>query len=86
MIFEGTGKYFWLIFLIFFIVFITVKICQTYIFKTMKIKSWKAFIPFYNRLLLIEKLDLKKSIFYKTLIPFANLYYYYIIIVQGFFL
>ena len=80
MIFEGTGKYFWLIFLIFFIVFITVKICQTYIFKTMKIKSWKAFIPFYNRLLLIEKLDLKKSIFYKTLIPFANLYYYYIII------
>lgn len=80
MIFEGTGKYFWLIFLIFFIVFITVKVCLAYIFKSAKIPFWKAFVPFYCRLLLIDLLDLKRSIFYKTLIPFANLYYYYIII------
>ena len=80
MIFEGIGKYVTLILLIFLIVLITVKICEYFIFKSAKIEGYKAFIPFYNRLLLIEKLDLKKDIFYKTLIPFANLYYYYIII------
>ncbi len=80
MTFEGTGKYIWLIFLIFLIVYITVKISLAYIFKTAKISSWKAFIPIYCRLLLVDKLDLKRTVFYKTLIPFANLYYYYIII------
>ncbi len=78
--FEGTGKYFLIICLIFLIVFLTVKICLSKIFKDMKIASWKAYIPFYNRILLINALDLKKEIFYKTLIPFFNLYYYNIII------
>ncbi|MBR3199107.1 MAG: zinc ribbon domain-containing protein [Bacilli bacterium] len=80
MLFEGTGKYFWLIFLIFLIAYITVKISLAYIFKTARISSWKAFIPIYCRLLLVDKLDLKRTVFYKTLIPFVNLYYYYIII------
>lgn len=80
MIFEGTGKYFLILIVIFLIVFITVKICLAYIFKTAKIPRWKAFIPFYNRLVLTDLLELNRSVFYKTLIPFANLYYYNIII------
>lgn len=80
MLLEGTSNYFWGILLIFFIVFLTVKVCLYFIFKSCKISGWKAFIPFYNRLLLVDVLELKSSIFYKTLIPFANLYYYNIII------
>lgn len=78
--FEGTGKYFLLLFIVFFIVYLTVKICLGKIFKSAKIPSWKAYVPFYNRLVLVNLLDLKKSLFYKTLIPFVNLYYYNIII------
>ncbi len=77
---EGTGKYFLILFIIFFIVYLTVKICLSKLFKEAKIESWKAYIPFYNRLVLIKLLDLKKSLFYKTLIPIVNLYYYKIII------
>lgn len=80
MSFEGTGKYFWMLFLFYLIINLTVKICLSNIFKKARQKGWKAFIPFYNRLVLVNILDLKKSVFYKTLIPFANLYYYYIII------
>ena len=78
--FEGTGKYFLLLFIVFFIVYLTVKICLGKIFKSAKIPSWKAYVPFYNRLVLVNLLDLKKSLFYKTLIPFVNLYNYNIII------
>ena len=78
--FEGTGKYFLMLFIIFFIVYITVKICFGKLFKEAKVPAWKAYVPFYNRLVLVNLLDLKKSLFYKTLIPFANLYYYNIII------
>lgn len=78
--FEGTGKYFLILLAIFFIVYLTVKICLAKLFKEAKVPSWKAYIPFYNRLVLTDLLDLKRSVFYKTLIPFANLYYYNIII------
>lgn len=80
--FEGTGKYFLLLFIVLFIVFITVKICLGKLFKEMKIPAWKAYVPFYNRLILVDILDLKKNIFYKTLIPFYNLYWYKIIIAE----
>ena len=80
MSFEGTGKYFWMLFLFYLIVVLIVKICLSNIFKKAGEKGWKAFIPFYNRLVLVNILDLKKTVFYKTLIPLANLYYYYIII------
>ena len=80
MSFEGTGKYFWMLFLFYCIIVLTVKICLSNIFKKAGEKGWKAFIPFYNRLVLVNILDLKKTVFYKTLIPLANLYYYYIII------
>ena len=80
MSFEGTGKYFWMLFLFYCIIVLTVKICLSNIFKKAGEKGWKAFIPFYNRLVLVNILDLKKSVFYKTLIPVANLYYYYVII------
>ena len=78
--FEGTGKYFLMLFIVLFIVYMTVKICLGKLFKEAKIPSWKAYVPFYNRLVLVNLLDIKKSVFYKTLIPFANLYYYNIII------
>lgn len=78
--FEGTGKYFLMLFIVFFIVYLTVKICLGKLFKSANIPAWKAYIPFYNRLVLTKLLDLKKSVFYKTLIPFGNLYYYNIII------
>lgn len=78
--FEGTGKYFLMLFIVFFVVYLTVKICLGKIFKSAKLPVWKAYIPFYNRLVLTDLLDLKRTIFYKTLIPFGNLYYYNIII------
>ena len=80
--FEGTGIYFLLLFLIFFIVYLTTKICLGILFKNLKIPAWKAYIPFYGTLILVDLLDMKKSVFYKTLIPFVNLYYYKIIIEQ----
>ena len=78
--FEGTGKYFLMLFIVLFIVYLTVKVCLGKLFKEMKINPSKAYIPFYNRLVLINKLDMKKNVFYKTLIPFYNLYIYKIII------
>lgn len=78
--FEGTGKYFLMLFIVFFIVYLTVKICLGKLFKEAKLPVWKAYVPFYNRLVLTDLLDLKRSVFYKTLIPFGNLYYYNIII------
>ena len=78
--FEGTGKYFLILFIVLFIVYMTVKICLGKLFKEAKIPAWKAYVPFYISLVLVELLDIKKSVFYKTLIPFANLYYYNIII------
>lgn len=80
MAYEGTEKYFFIIFLIFFIVYIIVKVCLSKLFKEAKISGWKAYIPIYNKKVLVEMLELKKSVFYKTLIPIGNLYYYYIII------
>ena len=80
--FEGTGNYFFLLFLILLLVYITIKICLGKLFKGEKIPAWKAYVPFYNRLVLINLLDLKKDLFYKTLIPIVNLYYYNIIIAE----
>ncbi len=80
MAFEGTGKYFWILFGVYLFVNIIVKMSLSKLFKEAREKGWKAYIPFYNRLVLVNLFDLKKSVFYKTLIPFANLYYYYIII------
>lgn len=80
MLMEGTGLYFWLLFLVFFIVYITVKISLGFLLKRAKEKSWKAYVPFYTTLVLTDLLGLKRSVFYFSLIPFVNLYYYYVII------
>lgn len=80
MAFEGTGKYFWLLVLMYFIIVLTVKISLASLFKKANIKGWKAYIPFYNKYILINTLDLKQRIFFMTFIPFVNLYYYNIII------
>lgn len=80
MLFEGTAKYFWMLFGLYLIIVLTVKLCLMHFFKDMKISSYKVFIPFYNRLLLVDKLELNRFVFYMTLVPFANLYYYNIII------
>ncbi len=80
--FEGTGIYFLILFLILFIVYLTTKVCLGILFKQIKIPAWKAYIPFYGTLILVDILEMKKSVFYKTLIPFVNLYYYKIIIAE----
>lgn len=80
MVFEGTGKYFLILFIIYIIIVLTVKISLSHLFKKAGIQGWKAFIPIYNKYILNETLDLKKKVFFMTFIPFANLYYYNIII------
>ena len=80
MIFEGTGKYFLMLFLVYLIIVLTVKISLSSLFKNANIKGWKAYIPIYNKYLLIDKLDLNRKVFFMSLIPLVNLYYYNIII------
>ena len=80
MLLEGTKIYFWLLFLIFLAVYITVKLCLGSLLKKMRDKEWKGYIPFYTTFVLVKKLSLKPFVFYMTLIPFINLYYYNIII------
>ncbi len=80
MLMEGTGKYFLWLFLIFLIVYIAVKISLAVLLTRAKEKAWKGYIPIYTTYVLVCLLGLNKKIFYFTLIPFVNLYYYYIII------
>ena len=61
MSFEGTGKYFLFLFLFYLIIVLTVKISLSSLFKKAGIKGWKAYIPIYNKYLLIDKLNLKKK-------------------------
>ena len=80
MSFEGTGKFFLLLLLFYLIIILTVKISLSSLFKKANIKGWKAYIPVYNKYLLVDKLDLNKIVFFMTLVPIINLYYYNIII------
>ena len=80
MLLEGTSKYFWLLFLILFLVYLTAKICLAIIFKRNNTNPWQAFIPFYNKYVLVKLLNKENSLFFKTLIPLANLYYFNLII------
>lgn len=80
MSFEGTGKYFLFLLIFYLIIVLTVKISLASFFKKMDIKKWKAFIPIYNKYLLIDKLELNKKVFFMTLVPFVNLYFYNIVI------
>lgn len=77
---EGTGIYFWLILLVFFIVYVTVKVSIGCLLPRAKEKAWKAYIPFYTTKVLVDLLELNSKVFYMSLIPFVNLYYYNIII------
>lgn len=77
--FEGTGKYFLLLFLIWLIAYITKKICFFFLFKNAKEAPYKALIPFVTTKTLINMLNMKKSIFYLCLIPGVNIYYYFLI-------
>lgn len=80
MLMERTGIYFLLLFLVFLIVYITVKISLAFLLKRAREKSVAAYIPIYTTYYLVDLLDLKKKVFFMSLIPFVNLYYYYIII------
>lgn len=80
MLLEGTGLYFWLLFLVFFAVYVTVKICLGYLFKRAKEKAWKGYVPIYSTYALVKLLSLDMKLFYMSLIPIVNLYYYNIII------
>ncbi|MBR3229903.1 MAG: zinc ribbon domain-containing protein [Bacilli bacterium] len=80
MSFEGTGKYFLSLFIVYLIIILITDISLSKIFKNAKVPSWKAYIPIYKKYILVKILDLKISVFYMTFIPFANLYYYNVII------
>ena len=54
MLMEGTGKYFWLLFFVFLIVYIAVKVSLGFLFKRAKLESWKAYIPFYTTYVLVN--------------------------------
>ena len=73
MLMEGTGKYFSMLFLVFLIVYITSKICVGFLFKRAKVPFWKAYIPFYTPYVIVELLDLKKTLFLAE-IAFLEIY------------
>lgn len=75
--FEGTLKYFLLIFLIYIIVYITKKISLYFLFKVAKQKPYTALIPIYTTAVLVKMLNMKKTIFYMCLIPGINLFFYH---------
>lgn len=79
MLMEGTGKYFWLLFLVFLIVYIAVKISLGVLFKRAKQESWKAYVPVYTTYVLVKLLNIPTKTFYMSLIPFVGLYYLYLI-------
>lgn len=80
MLMEGTGKYFLMLFLVFLIVYVAVKISLGFLLKRAKEQSWKAYIPVYTTLVLVDLLKLNRKYFYFALIPFVGLYYLYVII------
>ncbi len=80
MLLEGTSLYFWLLFLVFLIVYITVRLCVGSLLKKMREKAWKGYIPIYSGYVLVKKLNLQPFVFYMSLIPIVNLYYYNLII------
>ncbi len=80
MLMEGTAKYFWLLFLVFLIVYIAVKLSLGVLLKRAKEKAWKAYVPIYTTYVIVDLLNLKKKYFWLSLIPFVNLYYLNIII------
>ncbi len=80
MLMEDTAKYFWLLFLVFLIVYIAVKLSLGALLKRAKEKAWKAYIPIYTTYVLVDLLNLKKTYFWLSLIPFVNLYFLNIII------
>ena len=75
MLMEDTAKYFWLLFLVFLIVYIAVKLSLGALLKRAKEKAWKAYIPIYTTYVLVDLLNLKKTYFWLSLIPFVNLYF-----------
>lgn len=80
MLMEGTGKYFWILFFVFLIVYVAVKISLGVLFKRAKEEAWKAYVPVYTTYILVKLLGMPKKVFYMSLIPFAGLYYLYLII------
>ncbi len=80
MLMEGTFKYFLMLFLVFTVVYITVKVCIGKLLKRAKEKPYKAYIPIYTTYFLTDLLDLKKSVFWLSLIPFVGLFYLNVII------
>ena len=87
MLLEGTSLYFWLIFLILILIYITKKISLVSIFKKARIKGTNALIPIKYRKDLTEALHLKNSIAYLSYIPIYGIRYRKIILetlLQGF--
>ncbi len=82
MLMEGTGLYIGLLILIIFIVYATSKICLGSLLKRAKLPAWKGYVPIYSTYVLVDLLEMKKSIFFLTLIPILNLYFYNLIMAK----
>ncbi len=79
MLMEGTGKYFLMLFFVFLIVYLAVKISLGVLFKRAKTEVWKAYVPVYTTFVLVKLLKMPRKTFYMSLIPFVGLYYLYLI-------
>lgn len=68
--------------LVFILLYIVSKVFLSKIFIKMDIKSYKAYIPFYNLYLIIIKLYNKKLYFVLLLIPVINLIMYCVMMIS----
>ena len=75
MLMEGTGKYFGLLFLVFLVVYVAVKLSLAVLLKRAKEDAWRAYIPVYTTLVLVDLLRMDRKYFYFSLIPIVNLYF-----------
>ena len=75
MLLEGTAKYFWGIFLILVLVYITKKVSLYFIFKKVRMKPISAFIPVKYRADLAYGIGINKKYAYMSYIPFYGIKY-----------
>ena len=75
MLFEGTAKYFWMLFLVWLLVYITKKVSLYFIFKKVRMNPSKAFIPVMYRVNLAREIGISPKAAYMSYIPFYGIKY-----------
>lgn len=77
MIFEKTGIYWFILFVLFIIVYIFSVKSLALIFKRAEKKKFLAYIPFYNTKILMNITQTDKNLFGLSFIPFYNILIFY---------